>query len=609
MSYPVCKRLLYCSAMNKLISLLASVVVLSQCAPPLFAAGESIPWVTYSDAVFQKAKAENKFVLLDLEAVWCHWCHVMDKETYKDPEVIKLINAKYIPVKVDQDARPDLSNRYQDYGWPATIVFNSNGGEIVKRAGYINPKSMTAMLRAIIKDPTPGPSVQPKAEVKYNSDAFLSAALRKELQEKHIKGYDNKEQGWGTFEKFLDWDSVEYAMTRARGGDAQSRRMAEGTLTAQLKLIDPVWGGVYQYSTDGDWNHAHFEKIMSFQAEDMRVYALAYEQFQNPAYLKAAKDIARYLHDFLLSPEGAFYTSQDADVVKGQHSGDYFKLNDAQRRKQGIPRIDKHIYARENGWAITGLASLYSATGEKQYLDEAVKAARWIMANRGLPGGGFRHDASDSAGPYLGDTLSMGRAFLSLYSVTADREWLKDAEQAANFVTAHFVDKSGKSAGLLVSDPSKSPLHKPEPLYDENVVAARFFNLLYHFTGKQGYKKTAGLAMRYLATPEVARKHKILVAGPLLADVELNSDPAHITVIGAKSDAHAQQLFLAGIRYPSGYKRVEWLDSKEGPLPNTDVEFPTLPKAAAFACANKRCSLPVFKPEGVAAMVDRLNGK
>jgi uncharacterized protein YyaL (SSP411 family) len=437
----------------------------------------------------------------------------------------------------------------------------------------------------------------------------LSAALRKELQTKHIAGYDKKEEGWGTYNKFLDWDSVEYAMSRARGGDAEARRMAVGTLNAQLKLIDPVWGGVYQYSTDGDWNHAHFEKIMSMQAENMRIYSLAFEQFNNPLYLKAAKDIASYLNKFLLSPDGAFYTSQDADVVRGEHSGEYFRLNDAERRKRGLPRVDKHIYARENGWAINGLASLYAASGDQNYLNEAIKAAKWILANRSLPGGGFRHDAEDASGPYLGDTLSMSRAFLTLYSVTGDRQWLKNAELGADFIAAHFADKSGKVAGLLTSDPSRALVHKPQPLLDENVSAARFFNLLYHFTGRDNYKKMSSMAMRYLATPQVARTHKILVAGPLLADLELNSEPAHVTVIGAKSDPEAKDLFLSATRYPSGYKRVEWLDQREGALPNTDVEFPPMKKAAAFACANKRCSLPVFKPEGVAAMVERLNGK
>ncbi|MGH8677774.1 MAG: DUF255 domain-containing protein, partial [Burkholderiales bacterium] len=90
-------------------------------------------WQPWSDAVFERAKRENRFVLLDLEAVWCHWCHVMERETYHDPAVMGLLDQHYIAVKVDQDARPDLSRRYENYGWPATIVFGPDGREIVKR--------------------------------------------------------------------------------------------------------------------------------------------------------------------------------------------------------------------------------------------------------------------------------------------------------------------------------------------------------------------------------------------------------------------------------------------------------------------------------------------
>src|SRR5207248_2853241 len=125
----------------------------------------SIHWQPWSDDVFARAKSENKFVFMDLEAVWCHWCHVMDDITYRDPNVIALMNQRYIAVKVDQDSRPDLSNRYENYGWPATVVFNADGGEIVKRQGYIPPKPMAALLAAIIKDPTPGPSVEAEEKI------------------------------------------------------------------------------------------------------------------------------------------------------------------------------------------------------------------------------------------------------------------------------------------------------------------------------------------------------------------------------------------------------------------------------------------------------------
>src|SRR4030095_6417489 len=135
-----------------------------------------IEWQRWSDDIFEKAKRENRFVLLDLEAVWCHWCHVMDEITYHDPKVIELIKSRYIPVRVDQDSRPDLSNRYEYYGWPATIVFTPGGSEIAKRRGYIPPKPMASLLQAIIDDPSPGPSVFPEPVVEL-SDGALSPAL------------------------------------------------------------------------------------------------------------------------------------------------------------------------------------------------------------------------------------------------------------------------------------------------------------------------------------------------------------------------------------------------------------------------------------------------
>ena len=145
----------------------------------------AIQWQDWSGKLFEQAERENKFVLLDLEAVWCHWCHVMAETTYKDPEVVQLMQSRYIAVRVDQDARPDLSSRYEDYGWPATVVFGPGGGEIVKRQGYIEPRQMIGMLKAIIADPTPGPSVRPEPEMKFPENAVMPADLRAELERRY----------------------------------------------------------------------------------------------------------------------------------------------------------------------------------------------------------------------------------------------------------------------------------------------------------------------------------------------------------------------------------------------------------------------------------------
>src|SRR5208282_3241312 len=279
-----------------------------------------LAWQPWSDSVFAQAKQQKRFVLLDLEAVWCHWCHVMDENTYSDPAVIKMLQSHYIVVKADQDARPDLSNRYEDYGWPATVVFDSDGHEIVKRQGYLAPDEMLSMLQAILDDPSAGPSVRPAAKLELPANPLLSDALRKQLTKSYRTGYDSVHGSWGTDQKLLDWDSVEYSLVLAKlNRDAQAEHMARQTLAEQLHLLDPAWGGVYQYSTDGDWNSPHFEKIMQMQAENLRIYSLAYAQWGDPQYLHAAREIRRYLGTFLRSPAGAFYTSQDADLVEGKH--------------------------------------------------------------------------------------------------------------------------------------------------------------------------------------------------------------------------------------------------------------------------------------------------
>jgi len=558
-----------------------------------YAAGSKpsqIEWQPWSDSVFERAARENRFVLLDLEAVWCHWCHVMDEVTYSDPKVVELIKSRYIPVRVDQDSRPDISRRYENYGWPATVVFNAEGGEIVKRRGYLAPPVMISMLEEIIVDPSPVDYADDEPIAKFADNPLLSPKLRESLERGFYDTHDAKLGGLKQAQKFIDHDTVEYGLLRAGQGDKKAEEMTRRTLTAALKLVDPAWGGVYQYSTDSDWDHPHFEKIMAMQAEPLRLYALAYGQFRDPRYLQAVRDIHRYATGFLRSPEGAFYTSQDADLVKGEHSEKYFALDDAARRKLGIPVVDKHRYSRENGWMISALATAYTVTGERAYLDDAQRAARWIVANRSITGGGFRHDERDVAGPYLEDTLAMGDAFLALYTATGSREWLGRAQSSAAFIEQHF---RGTQPGYLTSAPRAGSRLQPKSNIDENIPLARFTNLLHRYTGAVSYRAMSDYALRMLVTEEVADS-QITAPGILLAAFESVNDPLHITIVGGKDDAAAVALFDSALRYAAVYRRIEWWDRREGNMPNPDVRYPQLPRAAAFICTDSTCSLPIF---------------
>ena len=571
-----------------LIALFAACLQAQTAAPP-----PAIVWHPWSDAIFAQAARDHKFVLLDLEAVWCHWCHVMDQETYRDPIVQRLMDKNYIAVKVDQDSRPDISNRYEDYGWPATVIFNANGGEIVKRQGYLLPRQMASILQAVIDDPSPGPSVEPEKSITYSAKPFLPAGLLDSVKKEYEKQYDVSGKGWAFGHKYLDADSVDYAETLAARGDKLQAQRVRETLIAADKLIDPVWGGSYQYSTGGNWNEPHYEKLLYVQAQSLRVYAQAFGQSRSPEYLAAAQNIHRYVRTFLTSPEGAFYVSQDADPVEGKQGDSYFVLDDAARRKLGFPRIDKHLYARENGWMIRALCALYVVTDDASVLHEAGQSARWIIAHRSLPSGGFSHGDHDAAGPFLGDTLAMGQAFLALYEVSGNREWLRRAEAARQFMAANFASPTG--AGFVTSKARTDKAYPPHPERDENAQLARFANLLSYYTGERGDRETATRAMRYMATPEIALAW--LSAPVLLSEEEYTRPPLHITIVGSRHDAAAKTLFQTAARSAISYMRLEWWDPAEGPLPFPDIQYPSLLHSAAFVCTSTTCSSPISSPQ------------
>jgi uncharacterized protein YyaL (SSP411 family) len=551
----------------------------------------TIAWAPWSDQLFAQARATHRYVLMDLEAVWCHWCHVMDATTYQDPKIAALIDQHFIPVKVDQDARPDISRRFEIYGWPATILFDGEGNVIAHYRGYYEPQAFLHLLHAVLADPSPLHSDEDNdAKRGFAREALLTDTVRSEVERRYQESLDPVFGGLKQGQKFLDRDTVEYSLWRAEHGDAKAREQLLLTLDKAQQLIDPAWGGMYQYSTDGDWVHPHFEKIMSVQANALRLYALAYQQYKVPAYLEAARSIHRYLKQFLLSPEGAFYTSQDADLIEGEHGAAYFALGDADRRAQGMPRIDQHLYARENGWAIEALAQYYSATRDVDALSEALTAARWMKAHRLGADGLYRHDARDTAGPFLGDSLAMGRGLLALYAVTGDKSLMDDAARLARHLE-RFDAPTG--AGFLSGVAGvESALH-PTPNIDENIDLARFANLLFRYTGDARDQKLAARALRYLDTQRIALRFGT-VPGILLANAEWGSEPLHVTIVGAKSDPAARALFQDALALPAVYRRIDWWDPKGPALARSETRFPVLDRATAFVCTERFCSLPLF---------------
>ena len=462
---------------------------------PARATEPAIHFESWSDAIFVRARAEHRYVLLDLGAVWCHWCHVMDQTTYQDPAVARLVGERFIAVRADQDADPDLSRRYENWGWPATIVFAPDGSEIVKRRGYFEPAAFASLLQAIIDDPSPGPSVLPVKQWRASDRTHLTAAARSKLETFFAAKFDQRWAGWGTIQKYLDGEAIEYALT-----DSRYRAMGRRTLDAALALIDPVWGGMYQDSDGVDWKSPHYEKIMQVQTQAIDLYA-QYAGLHEPQYLAAARAIGRYLSNFLTSPEGAFYTSQDADVDEKITGKIYYAQDDAGRRKLGMSRIDTHVYPRENGWVIGSFARLYAATHEADWLDRARRAAEWIDAHRLNEDGSYRHGDTDRAGPYLGDTLAMADAQLALADVDPSGPWLPRAIRSASAIEKRFGDPAGGFRTAPVSREAEGVFTAPAKIVEENVAMARLAQRLFAATGDVRWRALRNQAMHYLTSP------------------------------------------------------------------------------------------------------------
>ncbi len=569
----------------------------------LLLAASLLHWSPWSPAVLQKASSEHRLVLIDVEAVWCHWCHVMDETTYRDPKVVKLLREHFVAVKVDQDASPGLAARYERWGWPATVVLAADGRELVKLRGYLEPGPMAKLLAALVKDPTPRPDLQVESKVAPAEAPLLSAGQRGELRARHQAAFDEELAGWGRKHKLIWAEPLELDLLAARAGDQKAASRARRTLDAALSLLDPIWGGFYQYSV-GDWNHAHYEKIMAVQADAIRIYSLAYEVLSAPEYLRAARATAGYLDQFLSDQSGGFHGTQDADVSASVAGHAFYPLDDAGRRKLGMPRVDPHLYARDAGLAAEALVALYGASGEEASLERAKAAVRFAVRERAAPGGAFRHGAAASAQLALSDTLAVGRAALALHTATGDPEWLPLAESAAGAIAAHFC--SGDHAGCAAAELEQGAagvFAEPTVNAFENAVVARFANLLSRVTGVAQHRALAERAARFLLAPAVLARDETMPE-TLLADAELAGEPVHVTIVGPLLDAGGRALHAAALRFPSSYRRVDLWDGK-GPLPaNTKVRYPASDRPTAFACGARSCSAPVTDPRELAAAIE-----
>jgi uncharacterized protein YyaL (SSP411 family) len=316
---------------------------------------QPIQWHEFGEEAFAAARAANKPMLLDIGAVWCHWCHVMDRESYDDAEVAAIVNEHYIAVKVDRDERPDIDSRYQlavssltgQGGWPLTAFLTPDGKPFYGGTyfpptdGYGRPSFKRVLLSIAAAFRDKNADVMEQAQMvesaiaraeSFSGGSKVSPSVIDAILESARKMFDEVNGGFGGAPKFphpatLDLVMDQYSRTTQAGSpDEELGTIFVHTLAKMARggVYDQLAGGFHRYSVDERWIVPHFEKMCYDNSELLKNYVHAYQATGDEFFAGVARDIIRWMDEWLSDrAHGGFYASQDADYSMDD-DGDYF---------------------------------------------------------------------------------------------------------------------------------------------------------------------------------------------------------------------------------------------------------------------------------------------
>lgn len=312
---------------------------------------QPIQWHEWGNEAFAIAQRENKPILLDIGAVWCHWCHVMDRESYDNPEIAQIVNDRFIAVKVDRDERPDIDSRYQvavssisgQGGWPLTAFLTPDGkpfygGTYFPPDDHYGRPSFKRVLLAIsdayrekhtdvLEQAKMVESALAHAESFAGKDGTFSQAVVDAIVKSALGMFDPDNGGFGSAPKFPHPSAIDLLIDQyGRLGHESLRRVFVESLEKMARggVYDQLAGGFHRYSVDERWIVPHFEKMSYDNSELLKNYVHAYQATGSDFFAAVAKDIIRWMDEWLSDQErGGFYASQDADYSMDD-DGDYF---------------------------------------------------------------------------------------------------------------------------------------------------------------------------------------------------------------------------------------------------------------------------------------------
>ena len=563
-----------------------------------------INWQEWDEAAFEKAQAEDKLILLSISAVWCHWCHVMDETSYSDPDVISLINENFVPVRVDNDQRPDINSRYNMGGWPST-AFLTPYGDVVTGATYMAPKQLKGALHQVSEyyNKQRGTLLQRAEEIRSKredkaalamSGQEIDASIVDTVSRAVVESYDPQHGGFGNQPKFPMSPAVELLLNMYQStGDASYRLMMERTLDNMMNggLYDHEEDGFFRYSTTRDWSVPHYEKMLEDNVGLLRLYLHSYLVTGNEAYASVASQTVDYLNSHLYDgTSGAFYGSQDADE-------EYYSHPIAERRKLRAPEVDPVFYTSMNASVASAYLEAAWVLNRPSLADVGLKTVDYLLkrCQKNSLCRSYSSDGEASIPALLADYAHLVIALMDAYDRASSPRYLDEAQRLAGEMRDIFWDKHSGGFFDVPQDPQALGTLKvrDKPIID-NVPAIEALVRLFNSTLDEEYRKTADTAIS--AFVPVYQEYREAAASYALAVHRFLYSPVEVMVVGSPGDAATRALITAAANIPYPHIAIKYMDSGDQERLAEAGYWPSS-ESQAYVCLETLCLAPVNDPE------------
>ena len=552
-----------------------------------------VKWQPWSPAAFTKAQEEDKPVLLSISAVWCYWCHVMDDDTYSDPEVQDLLNEHFVTIRVDNDHRPDINARYNVGGWPTTAFLTGHGG-LIGGATYLPPEQLISMITEFAeayKNDRPTLYTQARDLLNTRKDHAQRFVASSQLEESMtdrvsrivVGSYDATNGGFGSEPKFPNASILRFLNHQYRTtGEDFFASMLIKTLDSLSdgQVHDSSDGGFFRHCAQADWTQPQHEKMLEDNLRLAREFLDASILLDRPKYRETAKQTFDYLLEQLYDPAvPGFRGSQ------GAHS-DYFSLSPDQRTADARPESDPSCYASNNGLAVTVLLDAAWKLGDLSLQTKALQTLETL--DSAARSGSFSHVYSEQ-GPsdvpaFFTDWVWLLTALVQAHGNTAAEGYLERAVAVAQIMVDGFFDQKAGGFFDIEDQPDDiGHLQIKEKVLADNTVAAQALIRLHQTTRNADYRQIAEATLS--AFVETFREQGEFAADYGLTVHLLNNDLVEVTVEGKPEDAGCQALLAAAVRLPQPNLDIKTIVAVDGDS-----------VARAHVCLDTVCLPPVDSP-------------